>query len=86
MKPLNTHVLLEIDKPKNKTKGGLLLSESEQKLDVGVVLEVGEGTDEYQMKLKKGDKVKYHTNAGTKIDYCGKLCILISELQCIAIV
>jgi co-chaperonin GroES (HSP10) len=86
IKPIGTMILIKIDQPKTETLSGLLLGTAVKKKLTGVVVEVSNGTKQYDMKLKIGDRVKYQNNAGALINYLDSKCLLISELQCIAIV
>jgi co-chaperonin GroES (HSP10) len=54
-KPLNTKLLIELDKKEESTKSGILLAtESQKTKTTGIVLEVGPKADE---AIKKGCRV-----------------------------
>ena len=74
IKPLADRVLVKNDKAETKTAGGLIIPEAAQeKTQTAVVVEVGPGTDEVKITLKKGDRIMYDKYAGTPIKttrYC----------------
>lgn len=77
MKPLFENVLVEIDKADEFENG--LESVNEVSLR-GTVLDVGEGTPSWpRMVCKPGDRVQWLRNAGHRVDFEGKECIVLNE-------
>lgn len=68
MKPIGDRVLVKVDATEDQTKGGVLLPESAKEKPVsGVVVAVGPGKDDEEMKLAAGEKVMYFKYAGDKL-------------------
>src|SRR5690348_15500450 len=79
LKPLGNQIVLEMIKTAEKTEGGIILSERQQKTITwqGLVLVVGPGKlladgSRAQMTVMVGDKVHYSAYAGTEINRGGK--------------
>ena len=65
IKPLADRVLVKNDKAETKTASGLIIPEAAQeKTQTAVVVEVGPGTDEDKITVKKGDRIMYDKYAG----------------------
>lgn len=65
IKPLGDRILVKINPPETKTKGGIILPDTAQeKTQNGTVVAIG---DSDQIKVKVGDKVMYDKYAGTSI-------------------
>lgn len=77
MKPLFENVLVEIDKQADLT-GGLEFTGGD--ILTGTVIDVGDGTPDWPvMACKPGDRVRWRRNAGHKIEYKGKDCVVLNE-------
>ena len=67
IKPLADRVLVKNDKAETKTSSGIIIPEAAQeKTQTATVVEVGPGTDEVKITLKKGDKIMYDKYAVLK--------------------
>jgi chaperonin GroES len=65
IKPLGDRILVKVNPPETKTKGGIILPDTAQeKTQNGTVIAIG---DSDQIKVKVGDKVMYDKYAGTSI-------------------
>lgn len=83
MRPLFDRVILKLIPESKETDSGIILPE--QKALKGEVISVALTTEAHTPKLKIGDVVIYHPNAGKPIDYNGDKCLIISQEQCIAV-
>ena len=73
IKPLADRVLVKNDKAETKTASGLIIPEAAQeKTQTAVVVEVGPGTDENPITVKKGDRIMYDKYAGTQVKIDGE--------------
>lgn len=80
MKPRNNYVLVEIDKPEDKTTpGGIVLPTMSATPTSGKVLAVGPA--EKCKDLKVGDHVMFVNYAGSNVMHEGKACLLMEENQ-----
>ena len=65
IKPLGDRILVKVNPPETRTKGGIILPDTAQeKTQNGTVIAIG---DSDQIKVKVGDKVMYDKYAGTSI-------------------
>lgn len=80
MQPIRDKVLVELD-PVKESK--IILIKEERLM--GTVLATGPGTKNDPMTLKAGDRVRFHDNSGVPIKFEGKDCLLLREIECIAI-
>lgn len=77
MKPLFENVLVEVDKQK-ELKGGLEVTGGD--ILTGTVLAVGDGTPDWPvMACQVGDRIRWRRNAGHKIKYKDKDCVILNE-------
>lgn len=87
LKPLLDRVVIKIKENNDRSKSGIILKESDkEKTQIAEVLEIGQGTKEVKMEVKKGDKVVVNKYAGTEIKYEGEDFIIISQNDILAIV
>ncbi len=92
LKPLGDRVIIEIEKPKERTVGGIVLaSNAKQKPQTGTVVAVGPGRQLDNGKVqkpavKKGDKVLYDKYSGTSVKYNGKSYLVVHDKDLVAIV
>ncbi len=84
IKPLADRVLVKNDKAETKTASGLIIPEAAQeKTQTAVVVEVGPGTDENPITVKKGDRIMYDKYAGTQVKIDGEdhLILRMSDIR-----
>ncbi|MDO5440938.1 MAG: co-chaperone GroES [Bacillota bacterium] len=87
VKPLGDRVLLKKEEAEEKTASGIILTgNAKEAPQWAKVLEVGPGTDEVKMEVKKGDKVLYSKYAGTEVKLDGEELLLVSQKDILAIV
>ena len=87
VKPLGDKVLLKKEEAEEKTASGIILTgNAKEAPQWAKVLEVGPGTDEVKMEVKKGDKVLYSKYAGTEVKLDGEELLLVSQKDILAIV
>lgn len=73
IKPLQDRVVVKMAEAEETTKSGIILSGSaKEKPEVAIVLEVGPGTSEVKMEVKKNDKVLISKYAGTNVKLEGE--------------
>ncbi|MCR4947766.1 MAG: co-chaperone GroES [Treponema sp.] len=87
IKPLADRVLVKNDKAETKTAGGLIIPEAAQeKTQTAVVVEVGPGTDENKITVKKGDRIMYDKYAGTQVKIDGEDHLILRMSDIIAVI
>ena len=87
VKPLGDRVLLKKEEAEEKTASGIILTgNAKEAPQWAKVLEVGPGTEEVKMEVKKGDKVLYSKYAGTDVKLDGEELLLVSQKDILAIV
>ena len=87
IKPLADRVLVKNDKAETKTAGGLIIPEAAQeKTQTATVVEVGPGTDENKITVKKGDKIMYDKYAGTQVKIDGEDHLILRMSDIIAVI
>ena len=80
MKPLFENVLVKVDDLKEIDTGGYTSVQKEREVTTGTVVSVGPGTIEWpKMSVKDGDRVKWHRNAGSRVNLNGAPHIILSE-------
>jgi len=85
--PLADRILVKNDKAETKTAGGLIIPEAAQeKTQTATVIEVGPGTEENKITVKKGDRIMYDKYAGTQIKIDGEDHLILKMNDVIAIV
>lgn len=85
--PLADRVLLKPLDSEEKTAGGLYIPDSaKEKPQEAEVVAVGNGTKEYEMTVKTGDKVLYGKYSGTEISYDGETYLIMKESDILAVV
>ncbi|WGH28050.1 MAG: co-chaperone GroES [Candidatus Shikimatogenerans bostrichidophilus] len=86
IKPLNDRVIIEPLPVENKTSTGIFIPETaKEKPQEGIVIAVGPGKKNYDMTVKKGDKVLYSKYSGTKIKINSKKYLIMYENDILAI-
>ena len=87
IKPLADRVLVKNDKAETKTASGLIIPEAAQeKTQTAVVVEVGPGTDENKITVKKGDRIMYDKYAGTQVKIDGEDHLILRMNDIIAVI
>ena len=87
IKPLADRVLVKNDKAETKTASGLIIPEAAQeKTRTAVVVEVGPGTDENPITVKKGDRIMYDKYAGTQVKIDGEDHLILRMSDIIAVI
>ncbi len=87
IKPLADRVLVKNEKPETKTASGIIIPEAAQeKTQTATVVEVGPGTEDEKVTVKKGDKIMYDKYAGTQIKIDGEEHLILKMSDIIAII
>ena len=92
IKPLNDFIVIQPTEVDEKTTGGIILmEESKDKPQTGVVVTVGAGRvmddgKRIEASVAEGDKVIYSRYAGTEIAHKGHNLLLIREMDILAII
>jgi chaperonin GroES len=91
LKPLHDHVVLEVIKKEQTTKGGIILSEKDQEQpSIGQVIAIGDGAykegQRLPMSVSIGDQVVFKKYATTDVKLDGKDYLIIKESDILAIV
>ncbi|MCQ2588531.1 MAG: co-chaperone GroES [Treponema sp.] len=87
IKPLADRVLVKNDKAETKTSSGLFIPEAAQeKTQTASVVEVGPGTDEVKITVKKGDRIMYDKYTGTPIKMDGEDYLILKMADIIAVI
>ena len=85
--PLTDRVVLKQCEAEETTKSGIILSGSaKEKPEVAEVVEVGPGTADIKMEVKKGDKVLISKYSGTNVKLEGDEFIIVKMEDILAIV
>ncbi len=78
IKPLGDNILIQRLEAEEKTEGGILLaSAAKEAPQAAEVIEVGPGTKDVTIDVKKGDKVIFKKYAGTEIENKGEKFIIL---------
>ena len=86
VKPLADRVLVKNDKAETKTASGLIIPEAAQeKTQTATVVEVGPGTDDVKITVKKGDRIMYDKYSGTQVKIDGEdhLILKMSDISAV---
>lgn len=87
IKPLLNKVLIKIIKKDNTSKGGIILSEgTKDKIQYGLVIEVGPGTKENKMQVEKGQKIIIEKYSGVEVNYNNEEYLIIEQKDILAII
>lgn len=87
IKPLADRVLVKNDKAETKTASGLIIPEAAQeKTQTATVVEIGPGTDDVKIPVKKGDKIMYDKYAGTPLKIDGEDYLILKVSDLIAVI
>lgn len=72
IKPLGARVVIQPLEEENRTEGGLYIPDTaKEKPQTGVVVAVGEDTEDVKITVKVGDKVLFPKYTGTEIKIGG---------------
>ena len=87
IKPLADNVVIKATEAEETTKSGIILSGSaKEKPEVAQVVEVGPGTSDVKMEVKKGDKVLISKYSGTNVKLDGEEYIIVKMEDILAVV
>lgn len=87
VKPLADRVLVKNDKAETKTMSGIIIPEvAQEKTQTAAVVEVGPGTDDVKITVKKGDRIMYDKYAGTQLKIDGEDYLILKMSDIIAII
>ena len=87
IKPLQDRVVVKMTEAEETTKSGIILSGSaKEKPEVAQVVEVGPGTSDVKMEVKKGDKVLISKYSGTNVKHDGEEYIIVKMEDILAVV
>ena len=72
IKPLGARVVIQPVEEENRTEGGLYIPDTaKEKPQTGIVVAVGEDTEDVKITVKVGDKVLFPKYTGTEIKIGG---------------
>ena len=87
IKPLADRVVIKMTEAEETTKSGIILTGSaKEKPEVAQVVEVGPGTSDVKMEVKKGDKVLISKYSGTNVKLDGEEYIIVKMEDILAVV
>ncbi|MCR5230398.1 MAG: co-chaperone GroES [Solobacterium sp.] len=87
IRPLGANVLIKRVEAEEKTKGGIILASSAKEApQIAEVIEVGPGTEDVKVDVKKGEKVIFKRYGGTEIEYEGEEYIILAYADILAVV
>lgn len=82
MKVLKDKVLIKLEKPDNKTAGGIILLDQKQNLLKGLIVSIGKDVS----IVKVNDKVMFYDFESISVKIDNKDCRLISESKLLAVI
>jgi len=91
---LYDRVFIKPDESETKTKGGIIIPDTNQKdkMGIGTILEVGSGIPydseptEKETEIKKGDRVLFGRYAGSELEIGDSTILVMSEKDIIGII
>lgn len=87
LKPLADRVLIEPIATETKTSGGIYIPDTvREKPQKGIVIAVGTGTKDEEMKVKNGDVVIYSKYAGNEITINNKEFLIMKQSDILAVI
>ena len=87
IKPLQDRVVVKMAEAEETTSGGIILTGSaKEKPEFAEVIEVGPGTSDVKMEVKKGDKILISKYSGTNVKLDGEEYIIVKMEDILAIV
>lgn len=81
-KPFSDYLLLEPEEETHSASGLILPDAARAKIKKGKVVDMGPGTNEYQMEAKVGETVLFNEHRGVKIQFNQKDMVVIRERDC----
>ena len=86
-KPLADRVLVEPEAAEEKTASGIIIPDTaKEKPQKGKIIAVGEGTSDYKMNVKVGDRVLYGKYSGTELTIDDTDYLIMKEADIYAII
>lgn len=81
MKPINTKIVVKPEEAQATTSTGIIIPDTAQeKSRIGEVIAVGEGTNDYKMKTKVGDRVLFGKMVrATEFQHEGEELLIMDE-------
>ncbi|MDR1953010.1 MAG: co-chaperone GroES [Clostridiales Family XIII bacterium] len=80
IKPINDWVVIKRVEAEERTKSGIILSgQAKEQPQIAEVIEVGPGTEEVKIVVKKGDKVIFSQYGGMDVKYDGEEYKLVKQ-------
>ena len=87
IKPLQDRVVVKMAEAEETTQSGIILTGSaKEKPEFAEVIEVGPGTSDVEMEVKKGDKILISKYSGTNVKLEGEEYIIVRMEDILAIV
>ncbi len=87
IRPLGDNVLIKRIEAEEKTKGGIILaSNAKEQPQIAEVIEVGPGTDDVKIDIKKGEKVIFKKFTGTEVEFNGVAFVILPYGDILAVV
>ena len=87
IKPLQDRVVVKMAEAEETTSGGIILTGSaKEKPEFAEVIEVGPGTSDVKMEVKKGDKILISKYSGTNVKLEGEEYIIVKMEDILAVV
>ena len=86
-KPLADRVLVKPEAAEEKTASGIIIPDTaKEKPQKGKIVAVGEGTSDYKMNVKVGDRVLYGKYSGTELTIDDTDYLIMKETDIFGIV
>lgn len=86
IKPLGARVVIQPVEEENRTDSGLYIPDTaKEKPQTGLVMAVGEGTDEVTISVKEGEKVLFPKYTGTEIKLSGESYLIMDFEKILAV-
>ena len=86
-KPLADRVLVKPEAAEEKTASGIIIPDTaKEKPQKGKIVAVGEGTSDYKMNVKIGDRVLYGKYSGTELTIDDTDYLIMKETDIFGIV
>ncbi|MBQ3915089.1 MAG: co-chaperone GroES [Ruminococcus sp.] len=87
IKPLQDRVVVKMAEAEETTQSGIILTGSaKEKPEFAEVIEVGPGTSDVKMEVKKGDKILISKYSGTNVKLEGEEYIIVRMEDILAVV
>ena len=87
IKPIKNRILLKVKKIEDKTKSGIIISNStKEKSKTAEIIDIGEGIEKEYEILKKGQTVLYNKYSATEILYEDEEYLIIDSSEILAII